>query len=72
VAANNPPTATITSPSDGTSFAWKPTITITATATDPGGSVSKVEFLDGGTVLAQKTTAPTHTSGGMCHRVTTS
>ncbi len=58
VAANKPPTAAITSPTDGTIFPWKPTITITATASDPDGSVSKVEFLDGTTVLAQKTTAP--------------
>jgi hypothetical protein len=58
VAANQPPTAAITSPADGSIFAWKPTITITATAGDPDGSVSKVEFLDGSTVLAQKTTTP--------------
>jgi hypothetical protein len=58
VAANKPPTAAITSPADGTIFPWKPTTTITATASDPDGSVSKVEFLDGTTVLAQKTTAP--------------
>jgi Galactose oxidase-like, Early set domain/Bacterial Ig domain len=58
LAANKPPTAAITSPADGTIFAWKPTITVTATASDPDGSVSKVEFLDGTTVLAQKTIAP--------------
>jgi hypothetical protein len=58
VAANKPPTAAVTSPADGTIFPWKPTITITATASDPDGSVSNVEFLDGTTVLAQKTTAP--------------
>jgi hypothetical protein len=57
-AGNTPPTATITSPADGAIFPWKPTITITATASDPGGSVAKVEFLDGATVLGQDTSAP--------------
>ena len=46
-AANTAPTASITSPADGAIFAWKPTITITATASDPGGSVTRVEFRDG-------------------------
>ena len=53
-----PPTAAITSPADGAMFDWKPTITITATASDPDGSVAKVEFRDGTTVLGQDTTAP--------------
>src|SRR3954468_10955187 len=57
-AGNTPPSAAITSPADGASFAWKPTITVTATASDPGGSVTKVEFLDRSTVLGQDTTAP--------------
>jgi len=57
-AANTAPSASITSPADGATFAWKPTITITATASDPGGSVTKVEFRDGATVLGQDTSAP--------------
>jgi hypothetical protein len=57
-AGNTPPTATITSPADGAIFPWKPTITITATASDPDGSVAKVEFRDGTTVLGQDTSAP--------------
>ena len=57
-AANTAPSASITSPADGATFAWKPTITITATASDPGGSVTKVEFRDGTTVLGQDTSAP--------------
>jgi hypothetical protein len=59
VSANNtPPTANITYPADGAIFAWKPTITITATASDPDGNVTKVEFRDGTTVLGQDTSAP--------------
>ena len=55
---NTPPSATITSPADGAIFAWKPTITVTATASDPDGSVAKVEFRDGTTLLGQDTSAP--------------
>jgi hypothetical protein len=55
---NNLPTAIITSPADGAIFAWKPTITITATANDSDGSVTKVEFRDGTTVVGQDTSAP--------------
>jgi hypothetical protein len=59
VSANNtPPTASITYPADGAMFAWKPTITITAAASDPDGNVTKVEFRDGTTVLGQDTSAP--------------
>jgi chitinase len=57
-ASNTPPSANITSPADGAIFAWKPTITVTATASDPGGSVAKVEFRDGTTLLGQDTSAP--------------
>jgi hypothetical protein len=58
--ANSAPTVSITSPTDGAVFAWKPTITITATASDPdaGGRVTKVEFRDGSNLLGQDTTAP--------------
>jgi hypothetical protein len=55
---NQPPTASITSPADGATFPYKPTITIAATASDPGGSVTSVEFLDGTTVLGRDTSAP--------------
>jgi hypothetical protein len=58
VGGNAPPTAGITSPADGTTYPWKPTITISATATDPDGRVTQVEFRDGSTVLGVKTTAP--------------
>lgn len=57
-AGNSAPTATITSPADGAVFAWKPTITVTATASDTDGNVTKVEFRDGPTVLGQDTSAP--------------
>jgi len=58
--ANQLPTASITSPADGASFAWKPTIDIAATASDQDGSVTRVEFFrnDGATLLGSDTTAP--------------
>ena len=57
-AANTPPTVKLDSPLDGASFPWKPTITITATATDPGGSVARVDFLDGSKVIGSDTSSP--------------
>ena len=60
VSANNPPTASITSPANGATFPWHPTITITASASDTDGTVQKVEFFrgDGATKLGEDTTAP--------------
>ena len=57
-AANTAPIVSITSPANGAIFSWKPTITITATASDPGGSVTRVEFRNGTTVIGQDTSAP--------------
>jgi Domain of unknown function (DUF1929)/Bacterial Ig domain len=57
-AGNIAPTASITSPADGAVFAWKPTITVTATASDSDGNVTKVEFRDGTILLGQDTSAP--------------
>jgi hypothetical protein len=56
--SNTPPAVSITSPANGAIFPWKPTITITATATDSDGTVTRVEFRDGTTLLGQDTTAP--------------
>jgi len=58
VAANSAPTVAITSPADGATFAWKPTITVSATAGDADGNVKLVEFRDGANLLGQDTTAP--------------
>jgi hypothetical protein len=57
-AANAAPTAAITYPASGAVFKAKSTITVTANASDPDGSVTKVEFRDGTKVLGQDTTAP--------------
>ena len=58
ITVNTLPNASITSPANGAVFPRRPTITITATATDADGTVTSVEFRDGGTVLGRDTTAP--------------
>jgi cellulose 1,4-beta-cellobiosidase len=55
---NQPPTATLTSPANGASFAQGATVPLAATASDPDGSISRVEFLVDGNLVATDTTAP--------------
>jgi hypothetical protein len=57
-AANKPPTASITSPANNATFTAPAQITINATATDSDGTVSKVEFYQGTTLLGTDTTSP--------------
>jgi galactose oxidase-like protein/Big-like domain-containing protein len=57
-AGNFAPTATIAAPSPGATFQWHPTITIAANATDSDGTISRVEFFDGSSLLGQDTSAP--------------
>ncbi len=55
---NNVPTVAITSPADGLSLIAPGATIIKATATDVDGSISKVEFYNGATLLATTTTSP--------------
>ncbi|MGB7581577.1 MAG: glycoside hydrolase family 9 protein [Sedimentisphaerales bacterium] len=55
---NNPPTISIISPADGTEFNAPATVTINATASDSDGSVSKVDFYQGSTLLGTDTNTP--------------
>lgn len=55
---NVPPTVAITSPADGASFTAPADITINATAADTDGTISKVEFYQGATLLGEDTSAP--------------
>ena len=57
-AANTPPTVSLTSPSDGATFTEPANITIGASASDADGSVEKVEFYSGTTLLGAATAAP--------------
>jgi hypothetical protein len=58
VNANQAPTVSITSPADQDKFNENATITITAAANDPDGSIQKVEFYFGATYLGDATSAP--------------
>jgi RHS repeat-associated protein len=56
---NNLPTVSLTSPGGGATFTAPATITLTATASDTDGTITKVEFFHGGTsLIATVTTAP--------------
>jgi len=62
VTVNNPgnaaPTASITSPANGATYTAPASITINATASDSDGTVTKVDFYQGGTLLGTDTTSP--------------
>ncbi len=57
-AVNETPTVSLTSPSNNATFTLPTNIVLQATASDPDGSIAKVEFYDGGTKLGEATTAP--------------
>jgi hypothetical protein len=57
-ALNNPPQITLVSPADGTVFTAPTNILLSATASDPDGSISKVEFFQGATKLGETNNAP--------------
>jgi len=48
---NTPPTVAITSPNNGAAFVAPATIPLTSNASDSDGSINKVEFYNGGTLL---------------------
>jgi hypothetical protein len=55
---NKPPTININSPNNGQNFTAPAGITITANASDPDGTISKVEFYNNGIKLGESATAP--------------
>jgi hypothetical protein len=57
-AANVEPTVSITSPVSGAVFSAPTNITITAVAAESDGSITKVEFFQGGTKLGESRVAP--------------
>lgn len=58
VAANQAPVVSITLPTANANFAAPASITINANATDADGTISKVEFYNGTTLLGSDTTSP--------------
>ena len=55
---NQAPTVSLTSPIAGQSFAAGAAVPLAANASDPDGTVNRVEFLVDGTVVATDTTSP--------------
>ncbi|MEO7799737.1 MAG: Ig-like domain-containing protein, partial [Opitutaceae bacterium] len=56
--ANVPPTATLTAPTNGSVFPAPGNFTLVASASDSDGSVAKVEFYRGATLLGESLSAP--------------
>ncbi len=57
-AANKPPTVTLTSPATGATFTAPATVTLNATASDTDGTINRVEFFAGSTLVGTDTTSP--------------
>jgi hypothetical protein len=55
---NPPPTVTITSPNEGATFSAPADITVNATASDPGGSVARVDFFINGNLAGSDASSP--------------
>lgn len=55
---NQPPSVTLTSPSNGATFTAPATISLAATASDPEGQLARVEFYNGSTLIGTTSTPP--------------
>jgi hypothetical protein len=53
-----PPSVNVTTPANGATFTSPANISLAATASDPDGSISKVEFFANGTLIATLNAAP--------------
>jgi hypothetical protein len=58
MANNTAPTVALTAPASGAIIALPATVNFTATATDTGGSIARVEFYANGLQVGQDTTSP--------------
>ena len=56
--ANQAPTASLTAPANGATFAAPAPITVTATAGDPDGTVATVKFYAGATLIGTDSSSP--------------
>jgi regulation of enolase protein 1 (concanavalin A-like superfamily) len=55
---NQPPSVSLTAPASGASFSAPATVTVSASASDTDGSIAKVEFYQGTTLIGSDTTSP--------------
>jgi chitinase len=62
VGGGQSPTVSISAPANGSSFTCGVAVPVSATAADSDGAVSKVEFFDGGFLIATDTSAPYSTN----------
>ena len=58
VTTNQAPTVSLTAPAAGASYIAPAAITLTATAADTDGTIAKVEFFQGATLIGTATSAP--------------
>ena len=56
--ANVPPTVSLTGPANGSVYIAPASVALSATASDSDGTISKVEFYNGATLLGTATSAP--------------
>lgn len=56
--ANQPPAVSLTAPSQGSTYTAPATLTLTATASDADGSVARVDFFAGSTLIDSDSSAP--------------
>jgi len=56
--SNKPPTVSLTSPGSGATYVAPASISMSASATDSDGSITKVEFYRGSALIGTSTTAP--------------
>jgi len=56
--ANQPPTAALTAPANGAAFTAPATVTVSANASDSDGTVARVDFYQGTTLIGSDTTSP--------------
>ena len=57
-AQNQPPTVSLTAPANGATFTAPASITISANAADADGTIARVDFYNGSTLLGSDTTSP--------------
>ncbi|OGV47461.1 MAG: hypothetical protein A2X46_14155 [Lentisphaerae bacterium GWF2_57_35] len=58
IVTNVPPTAALTAPTNGSVFFWKTTNILSATASDPDGTVTQVAFYTGTTLIGRDSVSP--------------
>jgi hypothetical protein len=56
--SNQPPSVSLTSPTNGAVFTQPAKVDLAADASDPDGSITSVSFYDGSKLITQDTTAP--------------